>query len=270
MSSPRSKARDTLQTIEGGLFDYPKYYDVVFGTTSNAEFKFLLGCLDRHAGRAVRRVFEPACGSGRLLIKFAERGYDVCGCDLNRHAVDYCNARLRRKGLPASVVVSDIEHFRLPVPADAAFNMISSFQHLLTESSAESHLRSMEASIAGGGIYVVGVQLMPSRGGRTQMERWSGRRGQLFVASRMWTKRILARRREEVCGLTSDVITPRARARIREELTLRTYTARQMDALLRRVPGFACVATYDFTYDLASPIVVGPDTQDVVYVLRKA
>ena len=267
MSSPRSKARDTLQTIEGGLFDHPKYYDVVFGTTSNAEFKFLLGCLDRHAGRAVRRIFEPACGSGRLLTKFAERGYEVCGCDLNRHAVAYCNARLRRKGMPASVVVSDIEHFRLPVPADAAFNMISSFQHLLTGSSAESHLRSMAASIRAGGIYVVGVQLLPSRGTRTQTERWSGRRGRLFVVSRMWTKRIVARR--EVCGLTSDVITPRARARIREEVTLRTYTARQMDALLRRVPSFECVATYDFTYDLTSSIPVGPDTQDVVYVLRK-
>ena len=92
------------------------------------------------ARRPVRRVFEPACGSERLLIRFAESGFEVSGNDLNRVAVEYCNARFARKGFPAAAVLGDMANFRLSRKVDAAFNTINSFRHLLSEELAESHL----------------------------------------------------------------------------------------------------------------------------------
>ena len=69
--------------------------------------------------------------------------------------------------------------------------------------------------------------------------------------------------------MISDIRTPRARVRITEELRFRTYSASQIARLFAKVAQFEPVATYDFTYDLLNPISVSPETQDVVYVLRR-
>ena len=115
--------------------------------------------------REVRRVFEPACGSGRLLVRLGRSGFEVSGCDLNRHAVEYCNARLSRHGLPPCAKSARYPRNSVCRPrVDAAFNMIGSFQHLLTEQSALRHLRSMAASLAPGGVYIIGLQLLPLLG----------------------------------------------------------------------------------------------------------
>ncbi len=248
------------------MYDYPKYYDLVFGVGSSAECD---GCFDRHADRRVRRLFEPACGSGRLFVKFADRGFQVFGYDLNRASVDYCNDRFKRRGLPRSAIFGDIVEVSLPSKVDAAFNMISSFQLLPTERAAENHLRSMAANVAKGGVYILGLHLKPSRGAPIHSERWAATRGRLSVVSRIWTKQTHSRQREVLCGMISDIRTPRAFVRIIAELRFRTYSASQIQRLFDKVDEFQPVATYDFTYDLMNPISVGPETPDVVYVLHR-
>ena len=69
--------------------------------------------------------------------------------------------------------------------------------------------------------------------------------------------------------MTSEISTPQGKLRIVEELVFRTYTARQMEVLLDKVPDLELVATYDFNYDLSSPVSIGPETEDVVFVLRR-
>ena len=150
-----------MEVIRGDIYDYPKYYDVLFGSDWKAEFDFLEDCFDKHTPRVVRRLFEPACGTGRLLIKFAQAGYEVSGNDLNAKAVDYCNARLKRNSFPTTTIVGDMSDFRLRRKVDAAFNTINSFRHLPSETAAENHLKCMAAALAKGGIYVLGLHLTP-------------------------------------------------------------------------------------------------------------
>src|SRR5262245_53701638 len=126
--------------LTGSLYDYPHYYDLVFGSDCQAEFQFLRQCFEKHARRSVRRVFAPSCGTGRLLVRLAASGHSVSGIDLNRAAVDYCNARLRRRGFAPTAQVGDMTSFHLAKPVDACFNMINSFRHLLSEMVARKHL----------------------------------------------------------------------------------------------------------------------------------
>ena len=151
-------------TTKANIYDYPKYYDLVFGSDWNAEFRFLGRCFEEHATRPVRRLFEPACGTGRLLWQFAKAGYNVSGNDLNERAVAFCNARLARYGLPETAVVGDMADFRLPRKVDAAYNPINSFRHLPDEETAAAHLECIAAALAKGGIYVLGLHLTPTRG----------------------------------------------------------------------------------------------------------
>ncbi len=258
------------ETIEGDLYDYPVYYDLIFGSDWRAEYDFLLGCFDRYAARPVKRVFEPACGTGRLLIKLAEAGYDVFGNDLKEHAVRYCNERLQRRGFAETAVVGDMADFKLKKKVDAAFNMINTFRHLATEKQAAAHLNCIAECLAAGGLYLLGLHLIPARRDeRIEDEAWHARRGNLAVNTYMWSKRIDDAKRLEYLGLTIDVYTPTRHRRIEDEMIYRTYSARQMTNLLARVPQLECIATYDFAYDFNEPIRVNSATEDVVYVLRK-
>ncbi|MDE0737470.1 MAG: class I SAM-dependent methyltransferase, partial [Pirellulaceae bacterium] len=121
-----------IETLDGNLYDYPSYYDLVYGSDWKAEFDFLVGCFQQFARIPVNHVFEPACGTGRLLYRLAASGLQVSGLDLNPHAVDYCNQRLERKGFQDRVICEDMTDFQLESPVDAGFNMINSFRHLVT------------------------------------------------------------------------------------------------------------------------------------------
>jgi len=257
------------ETFAAHLYDFPKYYDLVYGSDWKAEFDFLRACFKQHARRPVRRLFEPACGTGRLLIKFAHAGYRVAGNDLNAKAVAYCNARLRRHGFPATAFVGDMADFRVRKKCDAAYCPINGFRHLMSDRAAESHLRSVARALASGGLYLLCLHLTPTVGERVNEEAWPARRGNLAVVSSMWSESIDMRKRNEVIGMTFDVYTPTRRLHITDFMNYRTYTARQMSRLLARVPELEVVATYDFCYEIDAPIDIGPDTEDVVYVLRK-
>ena len=260
---------DGIEVIRGHLYDYPRYYDLVYGSDWRAEFAFLQACFARHADRPVRRLFEPACGTGRLMVKLAAAGFDVAGNDLNPNAVAYCNARLERRGFPPSAFVGDMAAFRLKRKVDAAYNMINSFRHLPSERAAEDHLRCVARSLKVGGLYILGLHLTPTRGERVNEEAWSARRGHLAVISSMWSESIDLTKRNERIGMRFDVYTPTRRLRIVDEMDYRTYTAAQMRRLLGRISELETVSTYDFVYDINQPITIGPETEDVVFVLRK-
>ncbi len=270
-----------LETIQGDLYDFPKYYDLVYGSDWKAEFDFLEDCFERHADGVVERLFEPACGTGRLLIKFAEAGYDVAGVDLNPKAIDYCNARLDRAGYPPSTFVGDMCAFqidgqidgrtdgRTDGPVDAAFNTINSFRHLGTQKQAHDHLQCVANALRPGGLYVLGLHLTPTVVEPIQEESWSARRGNLSVLSRMWVIDLNLRKRCETVGVTFDVYTPSRQFRIEDEIDFRTYTFRQMGSLLAGIADFEVTAVYDFGYDVENPIEIDAQTEDVVYVLKK-
>src|SRR5437867_3891933 len=157
-------------TNHASIYDFPQYYELLFGSDWRAEFHFLRACFEKHATRKVRSLFEPACGTGRLLLKFAKAGFKVAGNDLNVKAVAYCHRRLLKHGFQPTVSVGDMADFRLPKPVDAAFNTINTFRHLPTEDSAEAHLKCLAAALAPGGIYALGLHLLPTRGPRDEEE----------------------------------------------------------------------------------------------------
>ena len=258
-----------MEILRANVYDYPRYYDLVYGSDWKSEYDFLLGCFQRYARIDVYRLFEPACGTGRLLFRLGKAGHEVSGLDLNAKAVDYCNRRLVRHGLPPSVWVGDMADFRLQRPVDASFNMINSFRHLADEASALGHLRAVSAALRVGGLYVLALHLTPTRGMATEEECWSARRGHLAVNARLWTRYHDRHRRLEQCGMTYDVYTPTRHIRLTDAVVFRTYTWSQFRQLLQKIPAFEIAAVHDFSYNLDTSIRIGARTEDVVFILRR-
>ena len=256
------------ETIQGHLYDFPSYYDLVFGSDWKAEFDFLLACFDTY-GRNVRRLFEPACGTGRLLYRLAEAGYDVHGIDLNPAAVEYCNRRMQRRGLAPAATVADMTTYRCRPRVDAAFNMINSFRHLLGSAPPRQHLRCVADSLRRDGLYVLGLHLTPLAVEPMDEESWSARRGHLAVTTHLQTIDRDLRRRVERFRMTYDVYTPTRHFRIEDKVAFRTYTRSQFLRLLKDEGSFEIAALHDFAYRIDEPIELDDATEDVVFVLRK-
>ena len=265
---------DTIEIVEGSIYDFPKYYDLVFGADVAAESKFIAAACDRYAKcrrkkTGERRLFEPACGTGRLLWRLHRAGESVRGLDLNSAAVEFCNQRFTRRGLDPVAFVADMSDFQLRPPSEVSFNTINSFRHLLSAEAAEGHLRAMAKATTRGGLYLLGVHLTPTQVDGSDGESWSARRGHLAVNTHMWCLDREPSTRIERFAIDFDVHTPKRSFRIRDVLVLRSYTCDQMQTLIDDVPDWECVATHDFAYHIDETVEVDATTEDVVYVLRK-
>ena len=262
-------AEVSIETINESIYDYPKYYDLVFGADCAAEIRFILGCADRYLDQPPQRLFEPACGTGRLLYWLAKRRYTVGGIDLNAKAVDFCNARFHRRSWPPPAWQADMSAFEVDQPYDLAFNTINSFRHLSTETAARNHFICMGNAVRRGGLYLLGIHLTPTEVPPSETESWSARRGHLAVNTHMWTEDRDPRKRVERFGIRFDIHRPSHQFRIVDQLVLRSYKPAQFNRLLRSSKCWEIAETYSFAYDLSDPIEVDGTTEDVVYVLRR-
>ena len=149
---------------------------------------------------------EPACGSGRLVVELAARGYHVTGLDLNEKALKFLRKRLRQRRLQAEVLRADMTDFTLSQPADAAFCLLNSFRHLLTEAAAKSHLEAVAKNLRPGGIYILGLHLVPPDAYDNAIERWRTRQGKTQISTDLRVTATDRRRRIE--GLQVSLLRP--------------------------------------------------------------
>ena len=252
--------------LDADWYDYPRYYDLAFRSETRREADFLVAVCRKYCPFPVRRLLEPACGTGRLLAELAARGYRMTGLDVSRPSLEFLRRRLARRGLRALVLEADMADFQLPRPVDAAYNTFDGFRHLLSEEAARRHLQCVATALRPGGIYILGFHLLPPDAAEECTERWTERyRGTQITV----TLRVLStdrRRRLETLRVS---LLARREVRLRHEFPFRMYTAAQFRRLLARVPGLELCDVYDFWYEIDHPLVLSNELSDTVFILRK-
>jgi len=71
------------------------------------------------------RVLDAPCGTGRVSVHFARRGYAMTAADLSPAMVEVARETMRHNGLDVSVQQQDIEALTFP---DRAFDTVVSFR----------------------------------------------------------------------------------------------------------------------------------------------
>jgi SAM-dependent methyltransferase len=255
--------------LTASIYDYPQYFEATFREETRPEADFIEAACRTYGLRCSRRMLELGCGGGRLVVELARRGYDLTAIDLSEPALAYLRRRLQRSGRAVDVLHADMAGFRLRRPVDAAFCTFNTFRHLLTEQDALAHLRCVVSSLRPGGIYILGLHLLPPDIDENCIERWTGRQGNASVCV---TLRVLAadrRQRLEQIRLSMLVRHGQRSARWRTEFSLRMYTAAQFRRLLGQVPQFEICDVFDFWYDIEQPLRLDNEITDTVVVLRK-
>lgn len=260
----------TLRSRElANWYDYPQYFDMVFRDETAMEVEFFLAAFDQFVDGSVHRVFEPGCGSGRLVTAMASKGYDVTGIDLNVPSLDYLRRKLKRRGLSATLTQADFTNLELPGKYDAAFCTFNTFRHLTDERSAVSHLKSVAAHLRPGGLYILGLHIIPLDAEKQCIERWKASHGITTVNVTLRVADFNRRKRIEQIHVVLTARSPTKTIRCRTEFPLRLYTVKQFLGTLASVPELETVGVYDFNYDLQSPREIDDDLIDSVFLLKK-
>ena len=258
-------------------YDTPMYYDLIFSEHTELETDFLLRAYQIHANEGLHRrairVLEPACGSGRLVESMARRGCTVAGFDGNDKMLEFAKARLKREALKARLWQDRMERFTLPARESAGFDLahclVSTFKYLLTEADAVGNLQCVADALRPGGLYFLGLHLTDYARTSCEHERWVGVHGSTQVVCNTRTWPADSRTRLEPIR-TRLRITVDGSQRVQEtRWQFRTYDAKQLGKLLKRVPALEHLVSYDFRYDLGEPRSLDDEYADILLVLRK-
>jgi SAM-dependent methyltransferase len=250
-------------------YDEALCYDIIFNADTSEEADFLEAVHARHGRTGGRGVLEPACGTGRLVAALAERGWRVTGFDIADGSLEFARRRLRERGVHADLRHARLERFAFRQRFDLAHCLVSTFKYLLNESTAEAHLKCVAAALKPGGVYVLGLHLTDYADRGRNRERWVADRDGIEVVCNIqgWPANRRSRTERVRSRLTvreGDIVR-----RFETNWTFRTYSLRQLRALLGRVPQLEHVATYDFNHDIEGPVPLDGEQLDVVLVLRR-
>ncbi len=255
------------------VYDYPRYYDIGFSWDPGRELDFLECCFKRYGRLPTRTVLELGCGTGRLLIGLAKRGYRVIGVDKSHPMAEYMSRKARQRGVSVRFVEEDMESFVILDKVDAAFCAINTFRYLLTEGAALEHLRRVGESLTPGGIYVIDFNLMGPLDSypKSNPERWTTSAGDVSVTVAHTvlgvpdtTKRVVM---EEIvltvkeAGVTNEV---------RGEEPMRTYRKEEFEGLVQSSGLFRILAWHGSDFEIDKQIRPGPETERVVVVLGRS
>lgn len=244
------------------FYDYPALYDAVHlgGTQSEAEgvIRAFESCRLRPSS-----LLEPACGTGRLLSYFSERGIRCAGYDSSSRFVSFARRRLR--GTEARVEHARMERYRAPRPFAGAFSLIGTFRHLPNDRDALRHLRLTAEALQPGGIYMVGLDLADYADCPPDEEGWEiVHRGRRLRHLYMTFPPAKSGRRERILNFIT-VETSRGDKVLQDEYVLRSYDLAQWRALLARSP-FRLAGTFDAE---GKPLKLSSRTRYALFALKR-
>jgi SAM-dependent methyltransferase len=252
-------------------YDRPQYFDMVFRDETSDEVRFFGGVFKQFVDGKVERLYEPGCGSGRLVAAMAGEGFDLVAVDNNDAMLGYLRRRLKRRGLSGELINADMTTHVCEPKVDVAFCTFNTFRHLLDEKSAIAHLQSVAKSLRPGGVYILGFHCIPLDADPDCTERWTATHGGTKISVTLKVIEFERRKRRETLRVSIKATKRSGEIeRLRSEFQLRLYTHKQAKALLEKVADvFEIAGVYDFDYDLDEPREIDEDLTDAVFVLRK-
>ena len=131
-----------------------KMYEILHRTAPQDELAFYLSYPNMGD-----RILEPLCGSGRFLIPFLERGFDIQGIDLSEEML----AELRQKAPGAKVTRTDVLAYEPDGQFDYIFISSGSISLFTDKEACGRVLSKMRAILRRGGKFVFAAETMADR-----------------------------------------------------------------------------------------------------------
>jgi SAM-dependent methyltransferase len=104
-------------------------------------------------------VLDAICGSGRLLVPLAERGFHVHGADASAARIAACEARLARSRIGSTLFRQDVSALNLPFRYGAAFIAEGGFQRSSDDAAARRALARLRAHLVDPALLLLDLRI---------------------------------------------------------------------------------------------------------------
>ncbi|MBQ1261110.1 MAG: class I SAM-dependent methyltransferase [Clostridia bacterium] len=108
-------------------------YDAVNGEIDySAWADFIEAQIKKHYAPRAELVLDLGCGTGRMTLELARRGYDMTGVDYSPEMLDVARDALEKEGLADKTLLlcQDIREFELYGTVDVALCCLDTMNHL--------------------------------------------------------------------------------------------------------------------------------------------
>lgn len=129
-------------------------YEILHEKAPQDELDFYLSYAEKG-----KKILEPLCGSGRFLVPFMERGFDICGMDLSGEMLD----KLKQKAPNAEVVHADIFAYSSKEQYDYIFISSGSVSLFTDINLCKKILEKLKGMLAPKGKFVFAVDTVANR-----------------------------------------------------------------------------------------------------------
>ena len=127
-------------------------WDILRGDTSGWPDRAFYGRLiDKHGQPAL----DVGCGTGRLLLDYLAKGFDVDGVDVSSEMLSICRSRAAAMGLHPNLFEQAMENLDLPRKYRTIIVPSSSFQLVIEPAAAKEAMRRFHNHLEPGGILVM-------------------------------------------------------------------------------------------------------------------
>ena len=227
------------------LYALPEFYDIAFSWDLSEEIGFFKRSFKEHVPFPVRRILEPACGTGRFLRTLPADGFRITGYDINPTILRYAEDSLAAARCEGSVrtLLANMVSADIPGEFDAAFISINSIGHLHSDEDIVSHLKATGLSLREGGIYIVHLNFA-HEGGLPAGDCWTMERDGVSVKT-WW--RILSEDMESRLSHQVGSFEVRRDGKVErfdDRHTLRLWLSSDLQDLVHRSGQFEIAAIY--------------------------
>lgn len=258
-------------TEEVDCYDVPRFWDLAFSEDTTLEADFIEAAAKKYCNFSLLHLYEPGCGGGRLVAELAKRGLSVTGIDQSSQAIEFAKNVVLEDELKASLQVGDMRDKLQGQTFDLAYCLVNTFRHLVSEADAVRHLENIAEMLRPGGLYIIGMHLLPPDADEEDEEEWSVESENVSVSMQLVAAGCdRATRLENLeFTMTAQVAEQETPIVHRSSYQMRTYEAKHMKSLLSKVPAFQLLDVYDFWYDIEDPLTLSDELGDTVFVLQK-
>ena len=164
------------------IYDYPLYYDILFGWDRDEEAAFYASAFTRHGLKPNGGILEVCSGTGQIGLRLARKGWHVTALDIRREMLQFMEDAAAEQDLSIITLHGDMRNFSSHL-FDGAYCPLNSFRLLEHYDEMIAHLQSVSANLREEGIYVLDMYFSPPERVDEEMDSWSMKRDGIEVTS---------------------------------------------------------------------------------------
>jgi len=131
-----------------------KYNNPIEYDKLHENYKVDLHYIEDHLKTKNETIIELACGTGRLAIPLAKKGYVVYAIDIHEGMIQQAIEKAKKENVDVHFTVQDCTQLHLPITSNFIYMTGNAFQHFLSNESQNALFQSVKQHLHPGGEFL--------------------------------------------------------------------------------------------------------------------